>query len=201
MTKQKQQGFTIIELLVVIAIMGTLATIFVANYNQQGAVRNLKIAQSQLVTNIRKTQSYILSSRNVVSGSVNAPPRYYMLSMQTDASQYVQQGIDSSTNGVSDIETIKLPQDIVISQISVGPSNGVLANVPSIIVGYSAPFGKMYVYTQNDNCATSFLVATKNAPCLLKLGDRQVVVTLMSRKTSATKIVTLLGVAGTVNSN
>ncbi len=198
MMKQKQQGFTIIELLVVIAIMGTIASILVVNYNRQGGVRSVKIAQSQLSTNIRKIQSYILSSRNISGNGVTNPPHDYAISLFVNGTSYDLQGIDSVSNTVTTLETIKLPQGVVISQIQIAnPAN----NVNQAVVAYASPYGKMYVIGKSTDCASDFPTANRNPSCLLQLADRQVTITLTDQKSQLTKTVTLYGVSGTVSSS
>ena len=60
-----QLGFTLIELLVVISIMGILATLMIVNFAGQRVSRSLLLAKNETVTNIRKVQSYTLSSKNI----------------------------------------------------------------------------------------------------------------------------------------
>src|SRR4051812_25570648 len=90
----KNSGFTLIELMVVVGIMGLITGIFLINFNRLQGPRNLKIAQNQLITDIRRIQSYTLSSRNV--STTGQPARYYIIKFETQSpASYKIQAIDN----------------------------------------------------------------------------------------------------------
>jgi len=113
-----KRGFTIIELLVVIFIMAMLAGLFLVNLAGQRVSRNIQIAQNQLVSNIRKIQSYTLSSRNV---SLNQPAEYYLMKFDLNKPfQYTIQAIykAGTTPMLRDVEVVKFPTGIRLATVT-----------------------------------------------------------------------------------
>jgi prepilin-type N-terminal cleavage/methylation domain-containing protein len=171
-SKKNAAGFTLIELMVVIAIMVILASAMVINLAGQRAARDVKIAQNQLVSNLRKIQSYTLSSRILSAGT---PAQYYIMKFDTaKPNQYTIQAmynVNSSPQYVQDVETVLLPNNIILAAVNTSVNPGVYpvsisrANAPTIqnytqtglscaLVAFAAPFGKVFI---NDGCApTSF---------------------------------------------
>jgi prepilin-type N-terminal cleavage/methylation domain-containing protein len=156
---KKNAGFTLIELIVVIGILAVLSTVFVINIGGQRVKRDLKIAQNELVSNIRKTQSYLLSSRILPNGKL---AQYYVLKFDTaNPGQYKIQAIydASSSPKLIDVETINFPPNIEIATTSA--SNLAIAVYRSInptiqpiytncaLAAFAAPFGKVIF---NDGC-------------------------------------------------
>ena len=197
-SNKRQLGFTLIELIVVIAIMVAMATLFIANYNGTRAERNLKIAQSQMVTNIRKTQSYILSARNV-NPSSSIPAKYYVLKFDTNASNYLIQSVDTNYNLNSALETLSLPQGITISAIQSVTADNITTTPSTVQLAYASPYAKLYTYAATDCTSYNSLVTAVQDPgCLLTLADRKTTVTLRDAGSSATKTVIIYGVTGKV---
>ena len=167
-----QNGFTIIELIVVVAIMVILATVMVINISGQRANRDIKIAQNQLVSNIRKIQGYTLSSRTEAGGL--AVQFYIMKFDMSKPDQYTIQAVYnafSSPQYLKDIETVKLPINIRLAGVNtsvtpaVYPVNISRTNTPlaqnftttgmaCAFVAFSAPFGKVFL---NDGCSPTTL--------------------------------------------
>jgi prepilin-type N-terminal cleavage/methylation domain-containing protein len=118
-----KDGFTLIELLVVLSIFLMLTGLIIANYSGLRSGRNLKIAQNELVSNIRKIQSYSLSSRAVGGTQV---VQYYLLRFDTSVPDkyYLDAIYDVSTSPkvLLGIETYNLPQGIKLA--STTPSFG-----------------------------------------------------------------------------
>ena len=83
---ESERGFTLTELLVVLAIMGVFFGLILANYAGMRGKRDIKIAQNELTTNIRKVQSYALSSRDTSVGPVKL---YVLKFVTTTQSQYL----------------------------------------------------------------------------------------------------------------
>lgn len=152
-------GFTLIELLVVISIMTILVAVISINLAGQRAMRDIRIAQNQLVTNIRKVQSYTLSSRTLPSGE---SAQYYILKFDlNNPTQYTIQAISnvSTQPKLHNLETIILPPNIQIATITPAtyPINIARSLNPTAqpifsrcaLAAFAAPFGKI---TFNDGC-------------------------------------------------
>lgn len=202
---RKNSGFTLMELLVVIGIMVLLATVLIINYNRQRGVRNLKIAQNELITNLRKTQSYILSARN--SPSTGLPAKFYILRLGTVGagtpavnSIYRIQNIDTNY-AFGDPEQLLLPQGIVISGITVA-RGGTFVQAQCAQLMFSSPFGRLYTYyrTSDNNCGSIVVTdgVVQSPSQLLGLVDSTVTITLQDTKSLATRTVVVSGVSGKV---
>jgi prepilin-type N-terminal cleavage/methylation domain-containing protein len=150
-------GFTLIELMVVIFIMSLLASAMVLNLNSTRAARDLRIAQNLMVTNLRKAQSYTLSSRTLPTGE---QVQYYVLKFDlTNPTQYTIQAVyDVDTVAkLADVETISLPPNIKINSVVVAqrPAIPTVQSAPSTftsncaLAAFAAPFGKVIF---NDGC-------------------------------------------------
>lgn len=142
---KKQSGFTIIELLVVCAIMAIVATIGIINWNSERSARTLTIAQNELITNIRKVQSYAVSSRNTPAGEA---AKYYVIEVSQNATTLPVSAVVGPNNSLSAVETINLPTDVTISALSVaGQSSGYVAPSGSgscVDIVFSVTYGKTY---------------------------------------------------------
>src|SRR5437660_331464 len=117
-SKNITAGFTLIELLVVISIMVILYTVLVINLAGQRQSRYIRLAQSHLVSNLRKIQAYTLSSHVLTNGQL---VQYYLLKFDlTNPTQYKLQAISnlSSAPQIQDLETINLPPNIRLSATS-----------------------------------------------------------------------------------
>ena len=116
--RRLEQGFTLIELIVVVAILGIVLGLVTVNIAGQRNARNLNIAQNELISNIRKIQSYTLSARNVFG---NQPASYYVMKFDlANPTQYTIQSMYDVTVSpkIRDIETINLPKGITFSGIN-----------------------------------------------------------------------------------
>jgi len=195
-----EAGFTLMELLVVISIMVVMSTILIINYNSQRGARNLKIAQNQMVTNIRKVQSYILSARNIASGGNFTAAKYYAVKLDKNSNQYALQSIDTNYTANLALETVTLPQGIIVSDLQSTTAGGSSTNPASLQVAYAAPYAKAYVYTANDSCTGASTLATvvQNPGCMLGYADRSVTITLKDQNSNATKTVIVYGISGKV---
>lgn len=140
---EKQSGFTIIELLVVCAIMAVVATIGIMNWNSQRSARTLTIAQNELITNIRKVQSYAVSSRNTPAGDA---AKYYVIEVSENTSTLPVYAVVGQNYSLSAVETIILPTDVKISALSVaGQSAGYVApSTKCVDIVFSVTYGKTY---------------------------------------------------------
>ncbi len=170
---QSGAGFTLIELLVVIVIMVTLISVLSINLAGQRDARNLAIAENELVSNIRKIQSYTLSARTPPSGQI---AQYYLLKIDiTRPQKYTIQAITQafSQPAVEDMETINLPANIrfaasspVIITNRLNPATQNIFSSPACAVAaFAAPFGKIIL---NDGCSPANLTTS---PQNLNLSD------------------------------
>ncbi len=150
---KSKSGFTIVELMVVITIMVLILTAFLLNLNAGRSARNLNIALNQLVTNIRKVQSYTLSGRNITPGLT---ADYYVMKFDyPTTTSYTIQAIynTTSTPTVTTVETVKLPPGITFSGVATITRPGSL--VPSsyasscALLAYKLPFGRILM---NNGC-------------------------------------------------
>lgn len=142
----KQKAFTLIELLVVISIMALLAGAVIANYAGRRSPRDLKIAQNELVTNIRKAQSYALSSREL---NGTTPVQYYVLRFDTTSStQYQIQAMyntQSSPAMLQKAETINLPTGVILGSPRINGSASAC-----VLIAFQLPYAKIL---NNSSCA------------------------------------------------
>jgi prepilin-type N-terminal cleavage/methylation domain-containing protein len=168
-------GFTLIELLVVVAIMVILTTVMVINLNGQRASRDIKIAENELVSNLRQIQSYTLSGRAEPSGQ---PVQFYIMKFDlTQPTKYTIQALfnaDSSPQYLENIETINLPANIrlaAVNGVQINRANSPTSQSPSqtgmncALAAFAAPFAKVFL---NDGCA---LADTVNKPAQISTGD------------------------------
>ena len=202
-----QKGFTIIELLVVISIMATMAGLFLVNFAGTRGPRNLRLAQNELVTNIRKIQSYTLSARDV--NSTNAA-RYYILRLIQGSNTYEMQAIgvnkstsvqtyyDGSSAAVDFIERFRMPSGI--SALSVVNSAGTTVNPTPLCVqtGFSLPFAKTYVEYNPVSSSCNFLTVTSTAANLDAKANHTLTITLRDAASNTTRQVVVRGVTGSV---
>ena len=163
-----QSGFTLMELIVVLAILGVTAGAIIANYAGQRPQRNLLIAQNELVSNLRKVQSYTLSSRNVLGSTA---VQYYVLKFDlASSSSYSIQAlynvktppVGGSAN-LANLQTINLPQGIKIKSINVGSPNP-NATPGCVLIAFKLPFAKIII---NSSCT----INPAQTPPLVQTGD------------------------------
>jgi prepilin-type N-terminal cleavage/methylation domain-containing protein len=110
-----QAGFTLVELIVVLAMMTLIMAVLVVDFSRQRGQRNLVLAKNETVTNIRKVQSYMLSSRNI---AVGVPAKFYMVTFNTSTPHsYKIQAVDSDYEFHDNIEIIYLPSSVSISDL------------------------------------------------------------------------------------
>lgn len=147
-------GFTLMELIVVVAIMVMMTASLTINLAGQRASRDIRIAQSQLVSNLRKIQGYTLSARTAPGGQ---SVQYYAMKFDySKPGRYTLQAIYdvSSSPKVQDIETVVLPQNInltALNPIVISRSNAPTTQIPTgcALIVFSAPFAKVFF---NSSC-------------------------------------------------
>ncbi len=112
---QKQLGFTIIELMVVIGIMSLMSAVVIIDFNRQKVSRNVVLAKNETVTNLRKVQGYMLSSKNI-RGDI--PAKYYIVEIHKNDSFYTINAVDSQFNYYPAIETVNLPTGVKFTSLT-----------------------------------------------------------------------------------
>jgi len=206
---QTRFGFTLIEMLVVISILGILLSLVIIDFSRQRLTRGLNIAQNELVTNIRKTQSNSFFSRNVDGGK---PAQYFVIKFSTSTPDryFVEAIVDVKVSPkLNLVETILLPQNILISAVTIKrPSplyNPSTENAPCALLAFKLPFGKTYV---NNGCQQSgfnssddyqkIISHVSNASSLSVSTDTDLVIALQNKDKTLTKKVLVKGVTGLV---
>lgn len=205
-----QKGFTLVELLVVIAIMGLLLAALSLDFASQRAKRNLKIAQNELVTNIKKIQSYTLSSRSV---GTSQPVQYYLIKFDSNApTQYVIQAmydVESSPKLI-DVETVRLPGGIKMQQVEVDrPAYPTSSNPVCSLLAFKTPFAKTFTtldcnsnsWDQSTDDYQKILSFFANVPNYSASSDSNMIITLSASDGALSKTVTVYGINGIVTFN
>lgn len=157
-----KQGFTLIELLVVISIMAIMVSLFTINLKGSGIDRGLTIAQNELVTNLRKAQSYTLSSREAAPGRSG---QFFILKFDASTpTKYVLQamyGISATPTPptlVDSMESYQLPAGVQLALIPLTiyrPPNIFPASTPVScgLIAFKGPYAKVYLNGNLDgNC-------------------------------------------------
>lgn len=189
--KQKylnQTGFTLIELLVVLSMMTLLMSAIVINFNRTRAARSAVLAQNETVTNIRKTQSYMLSSRDVPGGG---PAKFYIVRFQSGSPSYKIQAVDNSYQ-LFDVETVTLPGEVIVSGFS--------ESAKCLEVLFAAPFGKMYL-NPDPGCDEDIAAIAQNPITLYGLIDQTVSLTLTPTNGAASKSISLHSLTGRIDAD
>ncbi len=156
-------GFTIIELLVVISIMAVMLLLFTVNLPGQRVDRNLNIAQNELVTNLRKAQSYTLSARQLPNGQYG---EFFLLKFDGATAQsrqvYTLQAIYNASAtptppGLVSVESYTLPPGVQVSStpVTITMEDSTVPHVQAAgcsLLGFSAPFAQVYF---NAGCVSN----------------------------------------------
>ena len=186
-TIQNQKGFTIIELITVIFMMAILLSVFLASYSANSGKRNLTLAQSNLLSDLRKAQGFALSSRNY-SGST--PASQWAVYFDTTNNQiYKIRTYDNTlSQNVSDYTTINLPSNIYIKTISVKKTSGTSYCAQTLSVLFTVPYGRVnQTYNGGGSCATA---ATNSE------ANDVTTITLSTTDNASTNTIIINGIAG-----
>ncbi|MEZ4180635.1 MAG: type II secretion system protein [Candidatus Doudnabacteria bacterium] len=196
--KTKQKGFTVIELLVVFLIMIALAGSGLIAWNSQRPGRNLVLAQNETVTNIRKVQSYAVSSRQTSDGS-NA--KFYLARFEVDQNSYSVHAIKSDGTYTTE-ETVNLPSNVTISSINAFATDGGASGgkINCAFVLYSVPFGKVY-FSTSDPCDSGVTNLTANLPELATSTNQVLILTLQYTGAALSEDISIYGLTGKVESS
>ena len=169
-----QAGFTIVELLAVLAIMTLLMGALVLDFASQRGKRNIVLAKNETITNLRKVQSYTLSSKNLPTGE---SVKYYIATFSSGSNSFTVDAIDSDYVFHPAVETIALPTAISIESITtidnkdsdqgtksevagggvrIGISESTKSGYKCMQIIFSAPFGKIYT-NGSSSCGSSVI--------------------------------------------
>lgn len=200
-----QSGFTLVEMLAVIGIMGLVASIFIANFAAFRGPRNLRIATNELVTNLRKIQSYTLSSRNSPSGLA---VKYYILKVSNLAgnnTSYQVQSINSNYSFSSNIETLKFPEGIIV-RANAGSPKGLQLEQPigagaedksCVQIAFSLPFSRVYL---DGACSIDGFLNSpiRNPNNHVTWANSKLTIVLMDTATNTTSTIIINGITGAI---
>ncbi len=197
--RHSERGFTVIELLVVFTIIVLLSGVIIINWNSQTPRRTLGIAQNELVTNIRKTQSYAVNSRNI-NGTMAA--KFYFIKFQKDQNGYSISASDGASTPVfyPDLETFKLGTGLTISNITLTSTTGGSNITPNcVMLAVSAIYGKNYFLA--DTCDSSALTIVNNPATLAPKANYNMTLTIFHAQKNISKTVSVYGLTGKVDAN
>ncbi len=144
----------------VISILGIMSIMVTVNLPGLRVDRNLNIAQNELVTNLRRAQSYTLSSHVVPGGQ---SPQFFILKFDAGSQQsrqkYTLQAMYNVTSSpvLVDVENYIMPPGIQVSStpIRIYAPAGITPSVQAPACGllaFGSPFAKVYL---NAGCNIS----------------------------------------------
>ncbi len=133
--KTGSKGFTMIELVIVIFITVTLAALVTVNFRSMRAQQEAQRSVNETISKIREIQNFILTGK-ILSGS--APAQAYILTFNTLGTSYVITYI--TPGATTTLETVNLPQNTEIKQVSVNGSP-----TSSAAVRFESPYGQITV--------------------------------------------------------
>lgn len=191
----KQNGFTLVELMVVISIMALLMGALILNFNASRASRSVVFAQNETVTNIRKVQSYMLSSRDISDGLA---AKFYYIKFTKGQPTYTIGAIDKNFSLHENLETVTLPGGVTISDLKFVQATDNTHQYMCVL--FSAPFGKMF-FVKDDSCSSNLLAVAQDPTTLYELNDASVEVVLAPNNGAASKSIDIHSLTGRIDSN
>ncbi len=202
-SNNRQGGFTVIELLVVLSIMVVIATVVIIDFNRQRNSRSIVLAKNETVTNMRKIQGYMLSSRNLPSGEA---AKFYIAEFNMNGGSTVGQfnvhAVDNDFVLHRNLETIKLPSGVRYKNFKIDPtSKGDPVAYQCLQIIFSSPFGKMYV-NGSANCNNNIEQTLMDPVALSTLAQRRAYLELDSGfVTQNTPYVVVNPISGQISTN
>ena len=197
--KQASLGFTVIELMVVFIIIVLLSSVIIINWNNQTPGRSLTIAQNEVVTNLRRVQSYAVTSRNI---NATAPAKFYFLKFTENQGAYSIQASDGSVNPVyyTDLEKFNLPTGLVVSDITLTSTNGGSNLSPTcVMMAVSVIYGKTYFLS--DVCDSTALSIVNSPASVAPRANYNLTLTLTHTQKNISKTVVVYGLTNKVEAN
>jgi prepilin-type N-terminal cleavage/methylation domain-containing protein len=181
-----QQGFTLIELIVVISIMVTLTSMFLLNYGDLGKKRAVTLAKNNVVSDLRKMQSFALSSRDIRTGVLAGD---YGVSFSTATpSAYNLIADDNQGNRQPIIITNHVPATAVLYQIQVLRPDGSVVFPTYVEILFKATYDRTLT-TYPGNGLTG----------IKETDDRITLVFISTSDNSVTSTVIVNGTTGNIN--
>lgn len=196
--KQKaiiQSGFTLIEVLIVISITALLMAAITINFNRTRAARSVVFAQNETVTNIRKVQSYMLSSRDITP---SVPAKFYYIKFQKGLPTYTIGAIDNNYNLHENLETVTLPGGVVISSLRYG--DGAVSIDRCVEILFSAPFGKMFL-NKDKQCDDDLISIVQNPVTLYEMHNQVVEIVLTPTHNAPSNSIDVYSLTGRIDAN
>ncbi len=219
----KQKGFTIVELLTTIAILAMFYGLVITNFNQWRGPQAVRLAASEVATQLNKVRAYALSARN----NQGSPVKLYLLEFCTEVGnvlcnskpgspatgpeQYRLHFIGSDASGADsfvdsrDLEVFKLPGTGKISELTYTNSMGVSQTTKCLQVAYSLPYGRVYIDPlcrlddNNTDPQSTGYNPFNSLPALDALANARAGIVISWDRGSQKKIVSMDGVSGRVS--
>jgi prepilin-type N-terminal cleavage/methylation domain-containing protein len=182
------RGFTLIELVVTIAIMVLMLSLTITNFNGSQQSRNSQLAESTLVSDLHKIQTFSLNSANSTNG---LPASSWSVNLDLSTSSYytLQVTDNSVVPSTATYALTQLPKDVSFSQFQITTSSGVCFNASTLNIIFTVPYGRI-------------LMSYTGTPCG---GGQQTTVTREANDIAnidfLNNIVYVNGIAGNINSN
>ncbi len=197
-SQKNQLGFTVVELMVVFLIIVTLTSLLLVNWNKQSPNRSLKIVQNELVSNVKKIQSYAVSSRNISGGT--EPAKFYVINFTEGAGEYSLLALDRDNNPTGTLETFKLPNGITITDLYLRSTvSGIDEEPTCAFVVFSVVYGKTYFVNGGRRCLTSTITSIiDNLPYLAPRSNFNLEISLRHPQNTTEQVNVIYGLNGKV---
>lgn len=147
---RNQKGFTLIELMVSVAIMAILLTVVIANFGAGNQKRNLNIARNVMMSDLRKSQSLAIASKDVTPGH---PANSYSATFSTSTNRsYSLIGQDNSVPpNITTLTSPNLPAKTYVKTISIYRQDGTTLLANNLTIQFSVPYGRIALSFDNSN--------------------------------------------------
>lgn len=182
------RGFTLIELVVTIAIMVLMLSLTITNFNGSQQARNSQLAESTLVSDLHKIQTFSLNSANSTDG---LPASSWSVDLDLSAPTYytLQVTDNSVVPGTATYALTQLPKNVSFSQLQITTSSGACFNASTLNIIFTVPYGRI-------------LMSYTGTPCS---GGQRAIVSREANDIAninfSNNIVYVNGIAGNINSN
>lgn len=149
MRNKNEKGFSLIELAVVIFIIAIMTVVIAPRYSSYRNSKSISYAKTQIITDLRYTQDYTLSTKKLLNG--DHATGGFGIRFKKGKSSYVifGDGGDKPNHkydgGNELFETVDLVGDVTISDLTV---NGVSVNYVNYVS--EPPYGKVYIDGSGD---------------------------------------------------
>jgi prepilin-type N-terminal cleavage/methylation domain-containing protein len=194
--RRAQAGFTLVELLVTISILALFYGLIMANFSVWRGPQYVKVAASELATNINKLHSYSLSARSLNQTPVN----YYIVQFDigTTHATYPIQAITATTPNptfVNPVETVRFPGLVYVQELSYTDRSNVVTKPACVQVVFALPYGRTYI---DPACSFKSGSTSKLLGELDNLANTKLSIVLARPGISNTKTVTVDAATGRV---